>query len=160
MKPGMKFCGCGVAMMLMLTVCGGQQPAGAAKEPVKDQAADKPAAAALPMPPGAAATGKPSPFSPEMSAEFMRKVMEASARIESVKKEIAERQAVIFETNPEVKKCRAQLTAMQDEINKMLAEDKELTALKMSRDILWSTMPTLPRGNPQGGPMRGFTPVK
>jgi Tfp pilus assembly major pilin PilA len=104
--------------------------------------------------------GRPGPFSPEMSAEFMQKVMETTAKIEAIKKKIAERQAVIYETNPQVKECRSQLIEMQHEINKILEADAELATLKLNRDILWTTMPTLPRGNSPGGPTRGFGPLK
>jgi len=167
MKSWMKIAGCSVAMVLMLTACGGQQAADTAKKPATTPAAekpnsptpDKPAAAAF-MAPRAAVTNKRVPFSPEMSAEFMRKVMETSARIEGIKKQIAERQAVIFETNPEVKAYRAQLIKMQSEINKILAADAELNTLKLNRDMLWTTMPTLPRGKPHGGLTRGFIPIK
>ena len=154
MKSWMTIAGCSVATMMLLTACGGQQPADTTKKTATPPVVEKKAMAAP-------VKNKPAaPFSPEMSQEFMRKVMETSARIEAVKKQIADRQAVIFETNPAVKAYRAQLVEMQNEIDKILAGDAELTTLKLNRDMLWTTMPTLPRGRPHGGPMRGFAPIK
>ncbi len=146
--------GCGMAALMLLTVASAEEAKKTAPEPA---APDKAAPAVKPGP----AAAQPAPFSAEMSAEFMRKVMETTARIEGVKKEIAERRKVIFETNPEVKACRAQLIEMQKTISKLLDADAELAALKQDRDILWTTMPTLPRGNVQGGaPGQGFGPMK
>lgn len=79
-----------------------------------------------------------------MGAEFMRKVMEMSARIEAVQKKMAEREQAIRETNPEVKAMRARMMHMQRKINRILDEDEELAELKMERDMLWTTMPSLP----------------
>ncbi len=153
------------ALLLFTTACGGEKGAGnqtAAPAPSKPPEVATAAKTALAAKPSSAATAAPkqSPFSAEMSAEFMRKVMETSARIEAVKKEIAERQKVIFETNPEVKAYRTRLIKMQKKINKIMAKDTELAELKLNRDILWSTMPTLPRGNVRPGTVRGFGPMK
>ena len=156
MKSWTMIAGCGAAMLIILvTACGGEEskkqaPAPESAAPAKAMPAAKPGQAAA----------QPAPFSPEMSAEFMRKVMETTARIEAVKKEIAERQNIIFETNPEVKAYRTKLIEMQKEIGKILDADAELAALKLNRDILWTTMPTLPRGNMQGGGGQGFGPMK
>jgi hypothetical protein len=169
MKSWMTMTECGVAAMLMLmTACGGQEGADKVKaEPATPKATASSAVAkdAVAVEPGTTAASpnapaKQTPFSAEMSAEFMRKVMETSARIEVVKKEIADRTAVIYETNPEVKGYRSQLIAMQMEISKIMDTDPELATLKMNRDILWTTMPTFPRSNPHGGPARGFGPMK
>ena len=102
--------------------------------------------------PGATA-GRPAPFSAEISADFMKKVMETSAKIEAAKRQIAERQAQLYTTNPEIKSTRAQMIEGQKEINRILDADPELAELKMSRDILLSTMPALPKGqNPASMP--------
>lgn len=147
---------CGAALLMLgLTVKGGE----AGKDQAPAQAGGAPASSAAAVKAGPAAA-QPTPFSAEMSAEFMRKVMETSARIEAVKKEIAERKAVIFSTNPEVKAYRAKLIEMQNEINKIVDKDAELAALKLDRDILWTTMPILPRGNVPGGGAPGFGPMK
>ena len=148
-------------LLVFSTACGGEnkapsdgKPATVSAPSAKDADTAKPGQALV------AGASKQAPFSAEMSAEFMRKVMETSARIEAVKKQIAERQKVIYETNPEVKAYRADLIEMQKEISKIMDADVELAELKLSRDILWTTMPTLPRGNVQGGPARGFGPMK
>ena len=89
--------------------------------------------------------GRTSPFSAEVSADFIKKVMETSAKIKEAKRQIAERQAQLYATNPEIKSARARMIAGQKEINRILDADQELAELKMSRDILWSTMPALPK---------------
>ena len=106
-----------------------------------------------PMAGGTNAAGRPSPFSAEISADFMKKVMETSAKIEEAKRQIAERQAQLYATNPEIKSTRTLMIERQKEINRILDADQELAELKMSRDILWSTMPALPKGrNPASMP--------
>ncbi|MGI6086402.1 MAG: hypothetical protein ACOYCD_00435 [Kiritimatiellia bacterium] len=82
-------------------------------------------------------------FSVEMSTEFMRKVMEISAKIESIKKQTAERRAELFETNAEIKGYKKQLVALQKKVNAILAADKELSDLEMERDIILTTMPSI-----------------
>lgn len=156
----------GMAGLVCLMGCGGEPQSGIGEKKVeaplpvkaiKGPAEDKAVGKETPQ----AGAQKPAPFSAEMSAEFMRKVMETSARIEAVKTKIAERQKVIYDTNPDVKAYRAQLVAMQGEISKIMEADAELAELKLNRDILWTTMPTLPRGNMQGsGPTRGFGPMR
>lgn len=120
--------------------------------------------------PGAAPTGlfstnasgdqiKAAPFSSEISADFIKKVMETSARIEECKKQIAERQAYLFESNRQIKAYRSEMVEMQHKINSILDADKELAGLRLNRDMLWTTMPTLPKGRDQfSGPRR--PPVK
>jgi hypothetical protein len=95
---------------------------------------------------GANAAGRPSPFSAEISADFIRKVMETSAKIEEAKRQIADRQAMLYATNPEIKSTRTLMIEKQKEINRILDADQELAELKMSRDIVWSIMPALPKG--------------
>lgn len=92
-----------------------------------------------------AAPGKPAPFSAEVSADFIKKVMETSARIEECKKQIAERQAYLYESNPKIKGYRQEMIEMQTRINKLLENDKELAEMRLNRDILWTTMPALPK---------------
>ena len=82
-------------------------------------------------------------FSAEMSSEFMRKVMEISAKIEAIKKQTAERRAELFETNEEIKGYKKQLVALQKKVNAILAADKELSDLEMERDIILTTMPSI-----------------
>jgi len=93
--------------------------------------------------------GKPAPFSAEISADFIKKVMETSARIEECKKQIAERQAYLFESNPQIKAYRKEMVEMQTKINVILEADKELADLRLNRDILWTTMPVLPKTREQ-----------
>ncbi|MBU4199649.1 MAG: hypothetical protein KKE37_12080 [Verrucomicrobia bacterium] len=162
-----------MAGLVGLVACGGENKSGSSEQqtaaplPVKAAketvAANSTPAEVMAGKKDAPAGGvqQPAPFSAEMSADFLRKVMETSARIEAAKTQIAERQKVIFETNPEAKACRVQLVEMQSEINKIMDADAELVELKLNRDILWTTMPTLPRGNAQGGgPVRGFGPMR
>jgi len=99
--------------------------------------------------------GKTAPFSSEISADFIKKVMETSARIEECKKQIAERQAYIYEHNDQIKAYRTEMIGMQTKINKLLEADKELAELRLNRDMLWTTMPVLPRPREQQmGPRR------
>ena len=116
--------------------------------------------AAQPAPPSgtlfstnlAAGQPKSSPFSAEISADFIKKVMETSARIEECKKQIAERQAYLYESNPQLKAYRNQMLEMQSQINKILEADKELAGMRLNRDILWTIMPVLPKSREQQGP--------
>ena len=95
---------------------------------------------------------KSSPFSAEISADFIKKVMETSARIEKCKKAIAERQAYLYKSNPQMKAYRDQMIEMQSRINKIMEADQELAAMRLNRDILWTIMPVLPkfRGHQRG----------
>ena len=95
-----------------------------------------------------------APALAEINAEFMRKVMEASAHIEAMKKEIEERENEIYRTNPRIKALQSQMIELQKTINKILDSDKELAEIKMKRDILWTTMPSLPKSND-----RAFPPI-
>ncbi|MDD5484001.1 MAG: hypothetical protein PHP98_10220 [Kiritimatiellae bacterium] len=90
-------------------------------------------------------SGKPAPFSAEISADFIRKVMETSARIEECKKQIAERKAYLFENNPQIKAYRREMIEMQLKINAILEEDRDLADLRLNRDMLLTTMPALPK---------------
>lgn len=92
---------------------------------------------------------KPTPFSSEISADFIKKVMETSARIEECKKQIAERQAYLYESNPRIKACRKEMIETQTRINAILEADKDLAVLRLNRDILWTTMPALPKREQQ-----------
>ena len=96
---------------------------------------------------------KSSPFSAEISADFIKKVMETSARIEECKKQIAERQAYLYESNPQMKAYRTQMIEMQGQINKLMEADKELADMRLNRDMLWTTMPVMPKvREQQSGP--------
>ncbi len=105
------------------------------------------------------AEAPPKPFGHEMSAEFIRKVMETSAKLEALKKQSVARRQEILENNAEVKAYRAQMRELQKKINSFLAEDQELADLQMERDILWSTMPTLPAASIRPGAPQGIFPV-
>lgn len=88
---------------------------------------------------------KPAPFSAEISADFIKKVQETSARIEECKKQIAERKAYLFESNPQIKAYHKEMVEMQTKINTILEADKDLADLRLNRDMLWTTMPVLPK---------------
>ena len=141
MKSICKIAGCGV-VMLVITWCGW------AAEPQKDPSSASQPAPVMFVPPagGTKTAGRPSPFSAKISADFIKKVMETSARIEKAKRQIADRQAKLYATNPDIKANRELMVKRQKEINRILDADPELAELKMSRDILWSTMPALPKG--------------
>ena len=137
-----------------------------AQEPPADSAA--PAAATPPVfTPAQAATGqpqgqppnRPTPFNVEMSAEFMRKVMETSAKIEAIKKEAAARRAEIFKTNGEIQDYQARMIKLQEQINAILSTDPELTKLEMERDIVWTTMPPMPGARMRAGVPPGMFPM-
>ena len=148
MKSIHQFVGCGAVMLAVVW-------SGWAAEPQNDPSSDSRPASVMFAPPagGTNAAGRPSPFSAEISADFIKKVMETSAKIKEAKRQIAERQAQLYATNPEIKSARARMIAGQKEINRILDADQELAELKMSRDILWSTMPALPKGrNPASMP--------
>ena len=143
MKLINRFAGCSAVMLAMVLSGWAAEQAGGHKSEVKDQLI--PAAAADGTKPSSVVR-PPSPFSAEIGADFIKKVMETSAKIEEAKRQIAERQAQLYATNPEIKSTRARMIEGQKEINRILDTDQELIELKMSRDILWSTMPALPKG--------------
>ena len=150
------------AVMLAIVLSGGAaEQAGGQKSEVRGQLNStapapmmfSPAAGGSVNTGGTNAAGRMSPFSAEIGADFMKKVMETSAKIEAVKRQIAERQAQLYVTNPEIKSTRARMIEGQKEINRILDADQELADLKMNRDLLWSTMPALPKGqNPASMP--------
>ena len=134
------FAGCAVMLAIAWS--------GWAAEPQKDSSSASQPAPVMFVPPagGANTAGRPSPFSAKISADFIKKVMETSARIEKAKRQIVDRQAKLYATNPDIKANRELMVKRQKEINRILDADPELVELKMSRDILWSTMPALPKG--------------
>ncbi len=140
--------GCGVVILSVVW-------SGTAAEPQKATTSDRQVAPVMFAPPGGTnAAGRSSPFSAEIGADFIKKVMETSAKIEEAKRQIAERQMQLYATNPEIKAMRARMIAAQKEINQILDADQELVDLKISRDILWSTMPVLPKGQNPGAKPR------
>ncbi len=148
MKSIRQVAGCGAVMLAI--VLGGW-----AAEPQPAPISDHQPAPVMFMPTagGTNAAGRMSPFSAEIGADFIKKVMETSAKIEEAKRQIAERQAQLYATNPEIKSTRARMIEGQKEINRILDADQELAELNMSRDILWSTMPAMPKGqNPASMP--------
>ena len=133
--------GCGVVMLAIAW-------SGWAAEPQKAPSSGQqptPVMFAPPASAGSNAMARPSPFSAEISADFIKKVMETSAKIEEAKRQIADRQAKLYATNPDIKANRELMIKQQKEINRILDADQELADLKMSRDLLWSTMPALPK---------------
>jgi len=164
MKLIRQFAGCGAVMLAIVLSGWAAEQAGDQRSEIRGQRSEvreQPNAPVMFMPTaggpvntgGTNAAGRPSPFSAEISADFIKKVMETSAKIEEAKRQIAERQAQLYATNPEIKSTRARMIEGQKEINRILDADQELTELKMSRDILWSTMPVLPKGqNPASMP--------
>lgn len=143
----------GVALMYVLTGVAQDKTTAAAAPAVVKTA---PAGLTVSTNAGALGGAKAAPFSAEMSAEFMKKVMETTARLEEVKKQIAARQAELYSANPQIKAYRDEMIKMQAEINAILAADKELNELKMNRDILGTTMPAFPKAPMAGGPGRGM----
>jgi hypothetical protein len=119
----------------------------AVEQPEGQQPSAAPAPVSFaPISGGTNTAARMAPFSSEIGADFIKKVMETSAKIEAAKRRIAERQARLYESNPEIKAIRARMIETQKDINRILDSDHELTMLKMNRDILWSTMPPMPKG--------------
>jgi soluble cytochrome b562 len=141
-------------LVLGVSLCSAEE----AKDTGKKEAASEPAPA---LPPPMFATNlpagpvRPAPFSAEISADFIKKVQETSAKIEECKKQIAERQAYLYENNPEIKAYRKEMIEMQMKINTILEADKDLANLRLNRDILWTTMPALPKSQQQMGMKMG-----
>jgi len=84
-------------------------------------------------------------ISPAQMEEFMKKVMETSAKIEEAKKQIDERVSTLYKTNPTLTASYAKMVELQKQINTLMDADAEMTAMKTKRDILWSVMPSLPK---------------
>jgi len=122
-------------------------------EKTEAKASDHPAPSAVSFTTNTPARHRGAPFSSEISADFIKKVMETSARIEECKKQIAERQDYLYENNSQIKAYRREMVEMQTKINKLLESDKELAELRLDRDMLWTTMPVLPK--PRGRQIMG-----
>lgn len=162
MKLIHQFAGCGVVILAIVWSSWAEEPQKAQMSESGVNPVDSAGSAPVMFTPpaggpvntgGTNAAGRASPFSAEIGADFMKKVMETSAKIEEAKRQITERQAQLYATNPEIKSTRALMIEGQNEINHILDADQELVELKMSRDILWSTMPALPKGqNPASMP--------
>ncbi len=144
-----------VAVMLALgaSLCSAEGDKGPAKN---ESAPMAPPSGGLFAPGAPAGQPKSSPFSAEISADFIKKVQETSARIEECKKQIAERQKYLYESNPQIKAYRQQMVDMQAQINKIMEADKELAEMRLNRDIIWTTMPVMPKSRDQrSGPGMG-----
>lgn len=150
--PAINQWGVSALIMLALTLSGGAELPPTTESTAEPAGVPRPAPVVLAPPAGATnAAGRPSPFSAEISSDFIKKVMETSAKIEEAKREIAERQVKLYATNSQIKAYRTRMIELQKEINTILDADKELAELKMNRDLLWSTMPAMPRGREGGG---------
>ncbi len=105
-----------------------------------------------PIPLGGPQAAAPSQ---QITEDFMKMVMEASAKIEAAKNKIQQRQAHLMVTVPEILKLQAQLANMQKKINAIIESDTEYAALRLKRDIMATVMPDLPKppAGPMGGPM-------
>ena len=87
----------------------------------------------------------------QISEDFMKLVMEASAKIEEAKHKIQERENFLIENDPAIKKLQAKLEDLQKQINAIIEADAEYAKLKLKRDIKNTVIPDLPK--PAGGPM-------
>ena len=153
MKLIHQFAGCGAVMLAIVWSGWAAEPKTDDRQQTTDGGKQPNAPAMFTLPAGGPvntggtnAAGRASPFSAEIGADFMKKVMETSAKIEEAKRQIAERQAQLYATNPEIKSIRARMIEGQKEINRILDADQELAELEISRDMLWSTMPAMPKG--------------
>jgi len=120
--------------------------------------ADKPqagptqaAAQALTPAPGSPFTaGKQQMLQPaSMDSALMRQSMQARSEYDGFNKRIMDRQSKLYEENARIKELQIQLRDLQKKIDKLLAEDEELGALKKKME---SITPQLPLGARKGFP--------
>ncbi len=149
------FAGCATALAFSACAQETQQPAGPVPAAPQPQQAAAPIMAPpggpLPQGPAAPATQPKGMPSQQISEDFMKLVMEASAKIEEAKHKIQERENFLIENDPAIKKLQARLEDLQKQINAIIEADAEYAKLKLKRDIKTTVIPDLPK--PAGGPM-------
>jgi len=130
-----------IAATASIVIAAEPAPAPAAPPFPPPGAQPMPGPAMSPMPAGPAAGGLP----PGAMEEFMKMAMETSAKIEAIKKRIAEREEELYGTHPQIKELHASLVEMQNRINAIIQSDAEFAAMKMKHDIKATITPDFPK---------------
>ena len=105
---------------------------------------DKPQAGPTPAAvPGSAFTaGKQQMFQPvSMDPALVRQSMQARSEYDGLNKHIMDRQSKLYEENARIKELQTQLRDLQKKIDKLMAEDEELNALKKKFASITSEIP-------------------
>ena len=109
-----------------------------------------PTAAPAPAPmPGPAFTGeKMQMFQPiAMDPALVRQSMQARSEYDDLNRRIMARTAKLYEENATIKDLQTELRDLQKKIDKLLAEDEELSALKKKYETI---TPEFPMGSHKG----------
>ena len=113
-------------------------------------AAPAPAAtpAPAPVPNPAFTAGKQQMFQPvSMDPALMRQSMQARSEYDDLNRRIIARQSKLYEENANIKELQTQLRDLQKKIDKLMAEDEELSALKKKYEAI---TPEIPMGSRKG----------
>ena len=112
----------------------------------EDKPPTGPAAAMAPAP--AFMVGKQQMFQPvSMDPALVRQSMQARSEYDDLNRRIMARQAKLYEENARIKELQTQLRDLQKTIDKLLAQDEELIALKKKYA---SITPEIPMGSRKG----------
>ena len=112
----------------------------------EDKPQTGPAAAMAPTP--AFKAGKQQMFQPvSMDPALVRQSMQARSEYDDLNRRIMARQSKLYEENAPIKELQTQLRDLQKKIDKLLAQDEELIALKKKYA---SITPEIPMGARKG----------
>ena len=101
-----------------------------------------------PMPGPAFTADKQQMFQPiAMDPALVRKSMQARSEYDDLNRRIMARQSKLYEENATIKDLQTQLRDLQKKIDKLMAEDEELTALKKKYEAI---TPEIPMGSRKG----------
>ena len=113
-------------------------------------AAPAPAAtpAPAPVPNPAFTAGKQQMFQPvSMDPALVRQSMQARSEYDDLDRRVMARQSKLYEENANIKELQTQLRDLQKKIDKLMAEDEELNALKKKYEAI---APEFPMGARKG----------
>lgn len=118
----------------------------------EDKPQAEPAPAVLPVPPTPPVppfmAGKQQMFQPvSMDPALVRQSMQARSEYDDINRRIMARQTKLYEENATIKELQTQLRDLQKKIDKLLAEDEELNALKKKYEAI---TPEIPMGSRKG----------
>ena len=110
----------------------------------EDKPQTGPTAAMAPTP--AFKTGKQQMFQPvSMDPALVRHSMQARSEYDDLNRRIMARQSKLYEENATIKELQTQLRDLQKKIDKLLAQDEELIALKKKYASITPEIPMWPR---------------
>ena len=106
------------------------------------------APAPAPVPGPTFGSNKQRMFQPvSMNPALVRQSMQARSEYDTLNRRIMARQQKLYEENADIKKLQTQLRNLQEKIDKLMAQDEELNALKKKYKAI---TPEIPMGSRKG----------